>query len=127
MIEQEVKEDIEEHRMILCVRTDLGMGKGKIAAQCGHACLGVYRKVSEIYKKIINGNDKQHKVWLDYWDNNLEAKIAVKIKDEEEMDKLYLIALSADVPAYIITDCGRTQIKEGSKTVLSIGPAPVLL
>ena len=28
-------------KMVLCVRTDLKMTKGKIAAQCGHAALGM--------------------------------------------------------------------------------------
>jgi hypothetical protein len=34
----------EKHKMVLCVRTDLKMGKGKIAAQCGHAVLGSYKQ-----------------------------------------------------------------------------------
>ena len=29
--------------MALVVRTDLGMTKGKIAAQCGHAVLGAFK------------------------------------------------------------------------------------
>ena len=32
-------------KMVLCVRTDLKMTKGKIAAQCGHASLGMYMKL----------------------------------------------------------------------------------
>lgn len=31
--------------MVLVVRSDLKMGKGKIGAQCGHAVLGAYKKV----------------------------------------------------------------------------------
>ena len=34
----------EEHKLVLVVRTDLGMGKGKIAAQCGHATLACYKR-----------------------------------------------------------------------------------
>jgi len=30
-------------KMVLVVRNDLGMGKGKIGAQSGHATLGVYQ------------------------------------------------------------------------------------
>ncbi len=30
--------------MVLVVRSDLKMGKGKIGAQCGHAVLGAYKK-----------------------------------------------------------------------------------
>ncbi len=39
--------------MVLVVRTDLGMGKGKIAAQCGHATLGAYKKAVKIAPKVI--------------------------------------------------------------------------
>ena len=31
-------------KQVMVVRTDLKMGKGKIAAQCCHACLGAYKK-----------------------------------------------------------------------------------
>lgn len=39
--EEEVK--IDNVKMVLVVRNDLKMGKGKIGAQCGHATLGAYR------------------------------------------------------------------------------------
>ena len=37
----------EECKMVLVVRTDLGMQKGKIAAQCGHATLGALDKINK--------------------------------------------------------------------------------
>jgi PTH2 family peptidyl-tRNA hydrolase len=39
--DEESDDDQERHKMILAVRTDLKMSSGKIAAQCGHATLGV--------------------------------------------------------------------------------------
>jgi peptidyl-tRNA hydrolase len=30
--------------MLLIVNTELGMGKGKMAAQCGHAAIGCYEQ-----------------------------------------------------------------------------------
>ena len=33
-------DDEEEYKMVLCVRMDLKMGKGKMCAQCGHAAVG---------------------------------------------------------------------------------------
>ena len=33
---------IDDVKMMLAVRTDLGMTKGKIGAQCGHATMGAY-------------------------------------------------------------------------------------
>ena len=32
------------YKMVLLVRTDLGMAKGKVAAQCAHAALACYKK-----------------------------------------------------------------------------------
>ena len=61
--EQEQDIEIEDQegmfdnvQMVLVVRTDLGMGKGKIGAQCGHAALGVYQEAkkrqSDIWEQI---------------------------------------------------------------------------
>lgn len=36
-------EDLAYYKMIFVVNTSLKMGTGKIAAQVGHACLGLYR------------------------------------------------------------------------------------
>lgn len=108
----------EELKMILCVRNDLGMGKGKMCAQCSHASLGVYRD-------IIHGKNDTHKKWLSEWETIGEAKIAVKVDSEEEMMKIRDAALKIGLPTYYICDLGRTQIPSGSKTVLAVGPAPV--
>ena len=37
----------ENHKMVLVVRTDAGMYKGKMAAQCAHAAIGMYIKLQE--------------------------------------------------------------------------------
>lgn len=41
-------------KMVLVVRTDLGMKKGKIAAQCAHAVVGCYRVASTSCPDILN-------------------------------------------------------------------------
>jgi PTH2 family peptidyl-tRNA hydrolase len=107
----------KDMKMMLCVRIDLEMGKGKIAAQCCHSCLGVYR--------IIRfGDNTTHHKYLKEWELTGEAKIAVKIHSEKELLELEEKAKSLDIPCFYIEDQGRTQIKAGSKTVLAIGPAP---
>lgn len=108
----------EEHKMILVVRDDLKMGKGKIAAQCCHAAVGVYRKI------IFSGND-QWKLWLKTWEDIAEAKVAVKCNSERDIDDLERKAIDCGLPTMLIVDAGRTQIAPNSKTVLGIGPAPV--
>ena len=45
------KYPIDDVKMVLAVRTDLGMTKGKIGAQCGHATLGAYHTTKKWAKE----------------------------------------------------------------------------
>jgi peptidyl-tRNA hydrolase, PTH2 family len=101
------------YKLVLCVNNELGMGKGKIAAQCGHAAVGCYKVAS-----------KQCPSGVHAWERTGCAKIAVKTP-AAEMEELALRALERDIPAYLVEDAGRTQIAAGSRTVLGLGPAPV--
>ena len=108
------KEVLGPIKMVLCVRNDLKMGKGKIAAQCCHAAVSAYKKAKTNCSEI-----------LDSWENDEGSrKIAVKIKDEEELLTTYAIAKSLGLVAAVIQDAGRTQIDPGTKTVVAIGPGP---
>jgi PTH2 family peptidyl-tRNA hydrolase len=100
-------------KMLLCVNTSLGMGKGKIAAQCGHAALGAYKH-----------GLKSNRSGVECWEYTGCAKIAVKVNDEE-MKEMESIAKNQGLVSYVVRDAGRTQIAAGSRTVLAIGPAPV--
>ncbi|MCJ1408050.1 hypothetical protein MMC19_002123 [Ptychographa xylographoides] len=105
----------EECKLVLVVRTDLGMGKGKIAAQCSHATLACYTyflahaPASPLLKR---------------WQSLGQAKVALQCKDEEELLTLQAQALSVGLCARVIHDAGRTQIASGSATVVGIGPGP---
>lgn len=105
----------EECKLVLVVRTDLGMGKGKIAAQCSHATLACY--------KTLVRADPAHPV-LKRWERLGQAKVALKVDTEEDMLMLQAQAVSLGLCAQVIHDAGRTQIASGSATVLGIGPAP---
>jgi PTH2 family peptidyl-tRNA hydrolase len=102
------------YKMVLCVNQELGMGKGKIAAQVGHAAVGCYKR-----------GKRQCPSALSAWERTGCAKIAVKCPTEEEMEIIYAKALSKGLPLYLVEDAGRTQIAAGSRTVLGLGPAPV--
>lgn len=58
------------------------------------------------------------------WERTGQAKIAVQVKTEEELETLQAMAVSLGLVAEVIADAGRTQIASGSHTVLGIGPAP---
>ncbi|KAK4333307.1 Peptidyl-tRNA hydrolase 2 [Rhodotorula toruloides] len=103
----------EPCKLVLVVRSDLNMTKGKIAAQCGHATLACYKTLMRSNPKLV-----QH------WERTGQAKIAVKCESEEELEILQASAKSLGVCARSIQDAGRTQVDPGTTTVLGIGPAP---
>ncbi|KAF4636720.1 hypothetical protein G7Y89_g1362 [Cudoniella acicularis] len=105
----------EECKLVLVVRTDLGMTKGKIAAQCSHATLACYKNFLR--------NDPDSPL-LRHWEREGQAKVALQVKSEEELGLLQATAISLGLVAEVIADAGRTQIASGSHTVLGIGPAP---
>lgn len=111
---------LEECKMVLVVRQDLKMGKGKIGAQCGHATLGAYKGV---LRKAHNGNKTMAK-YLAAWEDLGQAKICVQVKTEEELDAVEQHAKTEGLPTHVVRDAGRTQIAAGSRTVLALGPAP---
>ncbi|POM67434.1 Peptidyl-tRNA hydrolase [Phytophthora palmivora] len=102
------------HKMVLCVRTDLKMGKGKIAAQCCHATLGAYKRALKRTPDAVRA-----------WEMLGQAKVCLKVDSEEEMLLLAEKAAERGLVNYVVVDAGRTQIAPESKTVLGIGPAPL--
>ncbi|GAA5862465.1 hypothetical protein JCM8547_002073 [Rhodosporidiobolus lusitaniae] len=104
----------EPCKLVLVVRSDLQMTKGKIAAQCGHATLACY-------KSLVKSNP----TLVQHWERTGQAKIALKCDSEEELQLLQASAQSLGLCARSIQDAGRTQVDPGTTTVLGIGPAPV--
>ncbi|CAL9732295.1 peptidyl-tRNA hydrolase 2 [Monosporozyma unispora] len=108
-----------EVRMALVIRQDLGMQKGKIAAQCCHAALGCYRLIATNPSRA-----SYNPTMVNRWLRGGQAKITLKCPDKDVMDELYAKAIAMGVNANVIHDAGRTQIAAGSATVLGLGPAP---
>ncbi|XP_005186023.1 probable peptidyl-tRNA hydrolase 2 [Musca domestica] len=102
------------YKMVLLVRNDLKMGKGKIAAQCGHGAVGAYQKAVHRTPSLVRA-----------WENTGCAKVALKVESEAEMMCLKKAAEARGLNTCLIRDAGRTQIEPNSKTVLAIGPAAV--
>ncbi|KAL3695675.1 hypothetical protein R1sor_009751 [Riccia sorocarpa] len=106
----------EDFKMVLVVRNDLKMGKGKIAAQCSHATLG-------LYKKIVNRSPKA----LARWEMCGQVKVVTKTETEEELLFLQSRAKALKIPTHITIDAGRTQIAANSRTVMAIlGPVQLV-
>lgn len=102
-----------EFKMIIVVRNDLKMGKGKVAAQCSHAAVSAYKQVQVRNPSLL----KQ-------WEYCGQPKVVVKAPDEDTLIDLLGHAREVGLPVSLIQDAGRTQIAPGSRTVLGIGPGP---
>ena len=86
-----------------------------MAAQCSHATLACYKHfLSRARSSPI----------LKRWETLGQAKVALQVPSEEQMDELQAKAMSMGLCAQVIHDAGRTQIASGSATVLGIGPGP---
>ena len=105
-----------ELKMVLCVNGDLGMSKGKIAAQVGHAVLG-------LWLAACGGTNTNWLPWARAWNSRAAAKITLKI-EAKDLDAVAAAAEAAGLPCTVIVDAGRTEIPSGSRTVVGIGPAP---
>jgi PTH2 family peptidyl-tRNA hydrolase len=102
-----------EYKMVIVFRSDLKMGKGKLAAQAGHAAVSAAEEAR-----------KRHRTWWETWLFEGQRKIAAKVKDEKELSVLEEQAKDLGLPNALIVDRGLTQIPEGTVTCLGIGPAP---
>lgn len=107
-----VKTD-DEYKVVVLVRMDLDMGKGKIAAQVGHASVELALRAQKMDRKAF-----------DIWMSGGQKKVVLKVANKDEMIRYMNEARSASLYTCSITDAGRTQIEPGSMTVVGIGPAP---
>lgn len=101
------------HKQVIIFRSDLKLGKGKIAAQAGHAAVSAAEEAR-----------KRKKEWWDAWLNEGQCKVVVKVKSERELLTLERQAKELALPCALIVDHGLTQIPPGTITCLAIGPAP---
>ena len=102
-----------DYKMVIVVRTDIKMSKGKVAAQAGHAAVSAAE-----YAR------KNRPEWWTQWIMEGQCKIAVKAKSETEINELERRARNSGLPVALIVDRGLTEIPPNTTTCLGIGPAP---
>ncbi|MGB1365426.1 MAG: peptidyl-tRNA hydrolase Pth2 [Candidatus Poseidoniaceae archaeon] len=101
----------ESLKMVFIINHDLKMGKGKIAAQVGHAAVKATLKSGELQPEL-----------LDAWLSTGQKKICVKADDARHIEQIEQQAKQLQVLTSKIYDAGHTQIPAGSLTVLALGP-----
>lgn len=102
------------YKQVIVFRSNLKLSKGKAAAQAGHAAVSAAEEAR-----------KYHREWFDGWSKEGQCKIAVKVKNEEELSELEARAKQMALPCARIVDRGLTEVPPGTMTCLGIGPAPV--
>lgn len=103
----------EDHKLVILVRDDLKMSKGKIAAQAGHAAVNC---VLSIKKKDAGAFEK--------WTMSNQPIVVLKIGSEREMFEFKAVADAQKINNSAVCDAGRTEVEPGTFTCLGIGPAP---
>ena len=104
---------MSDYKQVIAVRTDLKMGKGKLAVQVAHAAV-TSAENARMYKKE----------WFDAWFADNQAKICVKVDDEKDLRVLKGRLDEMGIPNALIQDAGLTQLEPGTTTCLGIGPLP---
>lgn len=99
-------------KQVIAVRTDLKMGRGKTAAQVGHACVLASEAARISY----------HDWWMEWWDS--QEKVVVKVSSYDDLEIIRQEAARAGLPYYMVRDAGHTQLAPGTATCVSVGPAP---
>ena len=90
-----------DYKMVVVVRTDLGMSVGKMVAQACHAAVSA----SEESKRT------KTKDWR-RWMNTGGKKVALEAESLEELD----------ITNVLIQDAGHTEVPPGTVTCLGLGP-----
>ena len=97
-------------KLAIVVRNDLGMGRGKIAAQVAHAAVAA----------VLGGLGGAD---LAAWLQEGQPKVVLKAADGAQLLDVVRLARDAGLPTELICDAGRTQVDPGTQTCCAFGPA----
>jgi peptidyl-tRNA hydrolase, PTH2 family len=97
-------------KLVLVVRTDLDMGRGKIAAQVAHAA---------VTAALTSSGTDEFVTWL----REGQPKVVLKVPDERGLEDIVEQAHEAGLPVELVRDAGRTQVTAGTLTCCAVGPA----
>lgn len=95
-------------KQVIAARTDIGMGRGKLAAQVAHASLSAYEDTDQRTRKA--------------WKGSGQKKVVVKAQGESTLFELADKAQRKGLPHAIIRDAGHTQLEPGTATTIAVGP-----
>lgn len=118
-------------KQIIVMRKDLGMRKGKMIAQGGHAVLKIFLdrmryEPNDDHSHVLDVGDEfgVHSSAVLKWMKEGFKKVCVQVNSEEELLQINKEAEEAGLPVALICDSGKTEFNGvATYTCLAIGPA----
>lgn len=104
---------MEEYKQVIILRRDLKMSAGKAAAQAVHAAVTALEEARRHYPR-----------WVEEWFKQGQKVVVLGVNSLNELLNLKNKAEELKLPAALIVDAGRTELKSGTITAVGIGPAP---
>ncbi|HEV1997298.1 MAG TPA: peptidyl-tRNA hydrolase Pth2 [Candidatus Dormibacteraeota bacterium] len=98
------------YKLVIAVRTDLGMSVGKTAAQVAHAAVSA---------ALSAAGTPDLPAWL----ADGQGKVVVRVGSLEALREKVEEARTSGLRATVIADAGRTELEPGTETCAAFGPA----
>lgn len=101
------------YKLVVAVRSDLKLSRGKLAVQVAHAAVTCAIRASKKDKKNFRA-----------WYEEGQKKVAVKVPSLQALHQLQAQAKLAGLTTALIRDAGHTEVEPGTVTCLGLGPTP---
>ncbi len=102
-----------KHKLVVAVRGDLELSKGKLAVQVAHAAV----------MAALDAKTRHRKAFSDWYEEG-QKKVVVRAEDLQELHFLQHKARSLGLTTALVEDAGLTELPPGTVTCLAVGPGP---
>ena len=102
-----------DHKLVVAVRADLALSRGKLAVQVAHAAV-----IGALEAKA------KHRRWFGAWVGEGQKKVVVRVAGLQDLHALQVRARGIGLPTALVEDAGLTELPPGTVTCLGVGPGP---
>ena len=100
-----------KYKLVVAVRSDLGLSKGKTAVQVAHAAVSCALAAQKQYPRV-----------MERWLEEGQRKVVVRVPGITEIFELKKMAEKMDLVTHVVADAGLTEVEPGTITCIGIGP-----